>query len=52
MFSLTHIPFINMEGAGYDKSVGGLYDLYCSQPLGGDQDVLASFFIQSMVETV
>ena len=39
-FSLAHIQSANMEG-------GGVYELYCSQPPGGDPDVFASV-IQSM----
>ncbi len=52
-FSLVDVSSINMEG-------GGVNDLYCSQPLGGDQDILASFtqsfhdvhpHLQSMFQT-
>lgn len=35
VFGLTHVRSANMEA---------VYDLYCSEPLGGDHVVLASLF--------
>lgn len=33
-FTLAHVPYANING-------GGVYEQYCSQPLGSVQDVLA-----------